>query len=241
MRCTHEAQLHKQNCFITLTYNDENLPEFGSLNKTDLQKFFKRLRKTAGSFRYYACGEYGERTQRAHYHACLFGIDFQDKIHFRTIKGNHLYTSETLKEIWGLGNTSVGSLTMQSAAYTASYVMQRTLGKGCPRFVRHDTETSELIPLQQPYAVMSLRAAIGRTWIEKYHRDIYGGDKDSIQLQTKKLRPAKYYDKIYDIINNDHMQYIKAKRRENTEGNTNDELRAREKINNARAIFKTQI
>ena len=26
VRCMHESQLHDKNCFLTLTYNDENLP-----------------------------------------------------------------------------------------------------------------------------------------------------------------------------------------------------------------------
>lgn len=36
-----------ENCsFVTLTYNPENLPEYGLLQKSDYQKFLKRLRIT---------------------------------------------------------------------------------------------------------------------------------------------------------------------------------------------------
>ena len=45
LRCVHEAQVHDENCFITLTYNNENLPKDGSLNKRDFQLFMKRLIK----------------------------------------------------------------------------------------------------------------------------------------------------------------------------------------------------
>lgn len=45
MRCVHEASMHDNNCFITLTYNPENLPPDGGLIKSDFQKFMKRLRK----------------------------------------------------------------------------------------------------------------------------------------------------------------------------------------------------
>ena len=31
IRCVHEASLHSQNSFITLTYNNDNLPANGSL------------------------------------------------------------------------------------------------------------------------------------------------------------------------------------------------------------------
>lgn len=44
MRCIHEAQLHSNNCFITLTYAPENLPPDGGLIKRDFQLFMKRLR-----------------------------------------------------------------------------------------------------------------------------------------------------------------------------------------------------
>lgn len=70
-------------CFITLTYDDENLPlgDVGNnepqsvLVKSDLQKFFKRLRRYGGdlmeNMRYFAIGEYGSKFNRAHYHAVI--------------------------------------------------------------------------------------------------------------------------------------------------------------------------
>lgn len=47
MRCLHEASLHPKNCFITLTFNEENLNKRDnpqSLNKEEFQQFMKRLR-----------------------------------------------------------------------------------------------------------------------------------------------------------------------------------------------------
>jgi hypothetical protein len=80
IRCVHEASLHEHNSFITLTYNDENLPADGSLDVRHWQLFMKRLRKRHGSgIRYFHCGEYGSKHRRPHYHACLFGLDFPDK------------------------------------------------------------------------------------------------------------------------------------------------------------------
>ena len=75
MRCLHEASLYDSNSFITLTYDDSNLPYGGSLNYEDFQKFMKRLRKRINSkVRFYMGGEYGsEGTMRPHFHACLFG------------------------------------------------------------------------------------------------------------------------------------------------------------------------
>lgn len=140
-----------------------------------------------GSFRYYACGEYGDKTQRAHYHACVFGIDFKDKIHFRRIGEHNLYISPLLNEIWGHGNTSVGNLTFETAAYTARYVMKKAIGKSLNNaYMNLDEETGELKKLVQPYAAMSLRPAIAKEWFKKYHRDMYNADKDFLHLRGKK-------------------------------------------------------
>ncbi|QXP08212.1 MAG: replication initiator protein [Arizlama microvirus] len=242
-RCVHHASQFKENSFLTLTYDDANLPDNGSLYKPHLQGFFKRLRYhfPVRKLSYYACGEYGERTQRAHYHVCLFNADFQDKIAFRKIGEHQLYLSAQLTEIWGHGNTSLGSLTYQTACYTAAYVMKRTLGKGCPKYVKLDEETGLLTPLVQPFAVMSLRPAIASDWMHKYHADIYGHNKDTIVQNTKKLKPARYYDRIYDRINPDHMAEIKQERIAKHIELTDNQLRARAEITHARKIMKTQI
>lgn len=241
MRIVHHASLYQQNCFLTLTYDDTNLPENGSLYKPHLQNFFKRLRHhfPIRKLSYYACGEYGERTQRAHYHVCLFNADFNDKVAFRKIGEHQLYLSAQLTKIWGHGNTSIGSLTYQTACYTAAYVMKATLGKGCPKYVHLDESTGELHKLQQPFAIMSLRPAIGREWLQQYHGDIY--NKDYIAQRGKKLKPARYYDKIYDQINPQHMADIKQQRIENHEPLTHTQLRARAENTRARRIAKTQI
>lgn len=75
----HELGYHEDSIFITLTYDDSHLPSNGSLVKTDLVKFFKRLRKNLGDRRikYFASGEYGEHSQRPHYHAIIFGMSLK--------------------------------------------------------------------------------------------------------------------------------------------------------------------
>lgn len=69
--------------FVTLTYAPEHLRDCdkykgGNLHKPDLQKFIKRFRKHLGTGKrisYYAVGEYGGRSGRAHYHLCIFGLE----------------------------------------------------------------------------------------------------------------------------------------------------------------------
>jgi hypothetical protein len=243
MRMMHHASQYQDNAFLTLTYDDKHLPDGGTLYKPHIQAFIKRLRHYFPDrhLSYYACGEYGERTQRAHYHLCLFNADFKDKIAFRNMGKHTLYVSQQLQDIWGHGHTSVGTLTYQTACYTASYVMKRTLGKGCPHYVTLDTNTGELKPLVQPFAIMSLKPAIAKDWFKTYNQDIYGHDKDFITNHGRKLKPARYYDKLYDTINPAHLAKIKQNRIDNFEPMTQNELRARAANTHARTIHKTQL
>ena len=131
MRCLHEASLYDRNAFITLTYDDSHLPPGGSLSYPDFQRFMKRLRRRIGSkVRFYAGGEYGEQgTIRPHFHACLFGYDFPDKVFFkRSASGDKLYTSKLLESLWPYGISSVGDVTFQSAAYIARYCVAKRTG-----------------------------------------------------------------------------------------------------------------
>ena len=100
---THEASTHDHNCFLTLTYDEANLPRHGQLLKRDLQLFFKRLRKLMGPFRYVACGEYGDLRRRPHFHVALFGVDFcADRIPWGAgIRGDSMFVSPTVGLVWG--------------------------------------------------------------------------------------------------------------------------------------------
>ena len=125
IRCVHEASMHKKNCFITLTFDNQHLPKDGSLDVRDFQLFMKRVRKRFGTnIRFYHCGEYGEKLGRPHYHACLFNFDFEDKILWKEINGQKLYISQSLSELWPFGFSTIGEVTYQSAAYVARYIMK---------------------------------------------------------------------------------------------------------------------
>jgi hypothetical protein len=134
VRCMHEAQMHTSNCFITLTYAPEFIREAKdlSLNYEHFQLFMKRLRKrfTGKTIRFYMAGEYGELRDRPHFHACIFGLDFEDKKFLkRTETGSILYTSKILEELWPYGYSSIGDVNFESAAYVARYIMKKVNGK----------------------------------------------------------------------------------------------------------------
>lgn len=99
-------------CFITLTYDDDHLPKNGMLCKSDLQKFWKRLRKNLNvKIRYFNCGEYGEHTFRPHYHAIIFGL-------------NPSVASNFVSDSWPLGFTTVSPISDNRLMYVAKYVVK---------------------------------------------------------------------------------------------------------------------
>jgi hypothetical protein len=127
IRCVHEAQLHDHTSFVTLTYNDENLPLGGRLEHRHFQLFMKSLRthfKRAhgvSNIRFFMAGEYGERGRRPHYHAILFGCRFDDAEFHGISNGNHLFRSDQLDKLWGRGHALFGEATRASMQYTSAY------------------------------------------------------------------------------------------------------------------------
>ncbi len=238
IRCTHEASLHENNCFITLTYDDEHLPYNGSLDVTHFQKFMKRLRKKYApkTIRFYHCGEYGSQFGRPHYHACLFGHDFEDKYLWKESNGVPLYRSSQLENLWTFGHSSVGTVTFESAAYVARYIMKKVTGDDAQDHYQHLDENGEFHDRLPEYTTMSRRPGIGKDWFEKFSKDVY--PEDFIVLNNKKMRPPKYYDGLYEVKEPNEYQSIKRRRKlatsEHSENNTPERLRVREKVQEAK-------
>ena len=104
--------MHDASSFVTLTYDDDHLPDNQSLELAHWQRFAKQIRDNIGPFRYFHCGEYGSITQRPHLHAILFGVDFhKDRRYYRTLRGHKIYTSEKLDQCWTKGQCKIGEVT----------------------------------------------------------------------------------------------------------------------------------
>jgi hypothetical protein len=244
VRCLHESRLHDRNCFITLTFNDESLnarPNPATVDVRDFQLFMKRLRFRFGQgIRFFHCGEYGELYGRPHYHACLFGFDFPDKVHWKTVNEFPLYTSKILQELWPYGFSSIGSVSFESAAYVARYIMKKINGeKAFEHYTKYDRETGEILLTRKPeYVTMSRRKGIGKLWIDKYLSDVYVNGEDSVMIRGLKLRPPKYYDSQFEIISPSDLELIKLERKRKAALHADDctpaRLRVREKVQLAR-------
>jgi len=161
----HEASMHESNSFVTLTYKES--PE--SLVYSDYQMFMRRLRKARGNSRFFCAGEYGELKARPHFHAVLFGVGFDDGEYLgKSDAGFKLYCSDALSELWPLGFASYGSVTFESAAYVARYVVKKVTGELA------DFHYAGRVP---EFARMSLRPGIGQSWLEKYWSDVFPSGK----------------------------------------------------------------
>lgn len=225
LRCCHEASLYQNNCFITLTFNDDYINDRWTLVKSDFQKFMKRLRKeypgvqpvnVDGSItypiRFFHVGEYGSLLSRPHHHALLFNFDFPDKVIYDQRDNVTLYRSPSLEKLWPYGFCTIGEVNFASAAYCARYCTKKKYGDyAASHYVRTDESTGEVYYLEPEYITMSNRSGIGRGWYDKYKSDLY--PKDFITFAGRKLRVPSYYDKIYDRCEPDKMLQIKYKRK----------------------------
>lgn len=238
IRCVHEASQYENNSFLTLTYDNDNLPYNGSLDKTHFQKFIKRLRKSLNhKIRYFHCGEYGEKLSRPHYHAILFNLDFDDKELFSINDGNKLYTSKKLTDLWGKGHCTIGEVNFETCAYTARYITKKITGRNSEEHYTRLDDYGEFHQRIPEYTTMSRRPGIGQGWLDSFLDDVY--PSDFITLNGKKLRPPKYYDKFFEENYPEKFQKIKALRKQNlsihSENNTPERLEVREKLHLSRA------
>ena len=235
--------MHDQNAFITLTYDQDHLPWDGSLNKKHFQDFLKRFRAKIypKKIRYFHCGEYGQDGpgHHPHYHALIFGYDFDDKTLWKERDGIRIYTSEFLEALWPFGFSTTGSVTWESAAYCARYSIKKRRGKDKEEhyWIMLDTDLS--VEVEPEYATMSLKPAIGKTWFSAYREDCF--PSDYITNKGRKLRIPKYYDKLLAQHNEDDLAAIKENRKRQAEkhaaNNTGARLRVRENVANARLNY----
>ena len=212
VRCVHEAQMHEDNCFVTLTYDDEHLPYGETLHRPDFQKFMKRLIKNSGvKIRLFYCGEYGGETFRPHYHACLFGWRPSDPELFSVNNGFQLFTSKILSKNWKLGHASFGELTFETAAYTARYCTKKITGKAAKAHYEWvDPDTGEIIDRVPEFSGQSLKPGIGATWLEQFGHDTYS--KDEVILQGKAMKPPRFYDNTFAKIEETIVEMVKQER-----------------------------
>lgn len=251
-RCLHEAQMHDQNCFATLTIDDNNIGD-GTLRPEHFTDFIKRLRAKHAHYdemgnywrqpiRYYMCGEYGDETARPHYHACLFGYKPSDGKPTSIYNTTGTQVSLELDKIWKLGGTSYGEVTFESASYVARYIMKK-LDQHAIRSMQLDMSTGECIEMYPEYQRMS--ETIGLPWIKKYATDVYSQSRDEIIIRGNKAKPPRAYDKYLETWKPELHTIVKENRRTKEgiyrEDNTPRALKAKEAIMKSKLTRRTAI
>lgn len=209
VRICHEAQMHEANSFITLTYAPEHYPEDGSVSLRDLQLFLKRARKRTGKpLRYFACAEYGEENQRAHYHLCLHGEDFSaDRVLHRKSEFGPVYKSALLSDLWKFGHHEIGNVTFKSAAYVSRYVTSVITGdKAASHYLREHPHSGQVVQVRPPFAVQSRNPGLGATWFDKYKGDAF--PSDFLVVEGRKVAVPKFYLDMLEAMNVETVRHL---------------------------------
>lgn len=173
--------------FVTLTYDDKHLPinerGFVTLQRSDVQKFIKRMRRNIEyhgknlSFKYIYCGEYGDgthsknglSTRRPHYHLIIFGLS-PEQVRFYT------------KKLWRFGLCDIGVLGAGGIRYLCKYMAKSSPSKDVKKF-------REVCCVQNPFFYHSI--GIGKEWILK-NLDNIVHNEFTFNLNGKKYLFPKY-------------------------------------------------
>lgn len=228
-RLAHEASRHDFNAFLTLTFADDHLPSDWSVRVRDVQLFMKRLRKSLGDkpVRFFACGEYGDRYLRPHYHLVLFGHDFPDKTPWRrSSSGFVLYRSAHLEKLWPYGLSEIGSVTTQSAGYVARYVTKKQTGPAAAdTYFRVHPTTGFPWSVRPEFVCMSTRPGIGSDWYQEFNADCFPSDFVIVDGQKKPI--PRYYAKKLEASSPRAHLAVKADRKEAAAQHTDEQTTRR--------------
>lgn len=231
-RCIMELQDHKDAYFLTLTYDEEHVPltsfkdpETGvdhptkTLVKKDLQGFIKRLRKRVepDRIRYFACGEYGSKTQRPHYHAIVFGLRLNDLVPYGMNELNQMtYTSNFIHSVWSSrkaptrhgsvtplsadpsyfctpwGRVVIAPCTWETCAYVARYTVKKLYGDKKEDYAKFG--------LEPPFLLMSTHPGIGDNFFHEHYQEILELSEISIGTANggKSFRPPYRFEKLLE-------------------------------------------
>lgn len=200
-RISLEQTQHGSSTFLTLTYDDNNMPRttsgLSTLEPADLTRWLKRIRKAVApiKLRYFMCGEYGDESFRPHYHAALFGM--ATCTHGQTLRSRNrpianrcCATCRLIQSTWSFGDIDSRSLEEGRAEYVAGYVTKKMTRGDDPR----------LDGRYQEFARMSLKPGLGKDamWevasvIMQYDIEVSEPDVPTALQVGKKLWPLGRY------------------------------------------------
>lgn len=195
-RVDHEARLHESSCHLTLTHAPEHYT--GDLDKRTVDLFFDRLRismKRAGlgKLRFFLVGEYGDETERGHFHMVVFGQDFFSWCLDAGFGRDEALHSEKLTRLWGQGHVHVTRFGPGTASYVAAHQWKAFQAE------------------REPFVRYSRNPPIGAEFLRRYHDDFLRNGFVTNGKGVKQVCPKHYFNwKAYKEL----LQPLKERRRE---------------------------
>lgn len=230
-RITAEMKLYPENYFLTLTYDDMNVPwgetinrETGeivtnmSLRQEDLTQFLKKLRRHYEyhtgwqGIRFFAAGEYGSNTHRPHYHAAMLNMPIapEELKHLgNNVQGDELFECERISKIWGKGYVTIGRLTWQSAAYVARYITKKQIGKEADQWYKSQGIQKEFVRMSRNPGI-GMPAMMQDGWLDK----VLAEDKIRVakRMGTLEMKVPKYINQGCQAIEPEEYEKVRDNR-----------------------------
>jgi len=203
------AGVERPSVAVTLTYDPEHVPLYGSLCKKHVSAFVKRLRarvaKRRGEpFSFDCIGEYSPELLRPHYHLACFGyVPVDAKPWAKSRAGNDECVSAELTAAWGKGLVTFQYWSTGAARYIANHQAWKLTGHASEQRLRLTLPDGSTFDRAPEFHLCSTRPGIGRPYMEKHGRQAllngftFAKGKGAVALPKyfveigKKLYPAE--------------------------------------------------
>lgn len=237
-RCMNEYETRQNALFLTLTYDTAHLefapyvdPDSGVISTrptlwpAHFTNFMKRLRawcherQPSVRQRFFMCGEYGDQSLRPHYHAIIYDLppEFVEGSHIYSDKNPQaiLRTCPALDKLWPYGQAVYGDVSWATCAYVARYIVKKRKGKDAAKQREAQARFFPDQPWIEEYVRMSRMPGLGRDYYDKKKDVIYETDEMFVRINDRiqPVRPAKYYDRLYDVENPQRLESLKKQRK----------------------------
>lgn len=183
MRCVLHSSLYRENCFLTLTYDEKKEGYHNELQYKDIQLFKKSLRRQMDyhqnkKIQIFNVHEYG-KNRKKHWHLVVFNYTPEDRALFTSKNGIPLYSSESLASLWGHGFITIGDVSEASALYQAQYT-QKDFKNGNAGSKQRKAKSNH--------------SAIGKEWfLQNYEQVLKLG---YVPFNGQKRKVPRYFEKL---------------------------------------------
>lgn len=189
IRCGHHAHGLQHVTFGTLTFNDHHLPDTSVKWIDPFQRFMKRLRilrernpkalltDPTQPISFFNCAEYGDKTNRPHFHPLLFNVGFADRTRIGTSKsGEDQYHSETLNKLWSDNNGDPIGIAVHGIAHDPARAGCYAAKHNMKQWKQRDIIDADGVVVRvKPFVTMSTKPAIGMQFLTRYANDLRSG------------------------------------------------------------------